>query len=146
VALHWDCDVFVVTRSGEEQRRALEMGALWAGSYGDEVPAPLDAAITFAPVGDVVVAALRALDKGGTVAINAIHLDRIPSFDYDLLWSERQLRSVANYTRADAVEFLRLASTIPISTVTDVFPLSHVNDALSAVKTGSVHGSAVIWN
>ena len=101
VATHWGCDVYVVTRSPDEQARADALGARWVGGFGDQVPVPLDAAITFAPVGDVVVRALADLDRGGVVAVNAIHLDRIPQFDYDLLWWERQLRSVANVTRAD---------------------------------------------
>ena len=93
VARHWGCDTFVCTRSTAEQDAAPALGATWAGGYDDRPPAPLDAAITFTPVGDVVVAALRALDRGGTVAINAIHLDRIPELDYEDLWWERSLRS-----------------------------------------------------
>jgi len=135
VARHWGCSVFVVTRSAAERARALEMGAEWAGSYGDTVPVPLDAAVTFAPVGDVV---------GGVVAINAIHLDRIPAFDYDLLWLERQVRSVANFTRTDAAELLGLAAAIPIRTVVDSFPLQQANEALLAVKEGTVGGAAVL--
>lgn len=144
VARYWDCEVYVVTRSEPERTRALEMGAAWAGPYEEATPVPLDAAITFAPVGDVVIAALRSLDRGGIVAINAIHLDRIPEFDYDLLWLERQIRSVANFTRADAREFLQLASEIPIRTVVDPFPLDRVNEALVALKEGSVNGTAVL--
>ena len=100
VARHWGCRVFVCTRSPSEQARAKQLGAEWVGGYDELPPVPLDAAITFAPAGDVVIAALRALDRGGTVAINAIHLDRVPEFSYDLLWWERNLVSVANYTRA----------------------------------------------
>jgi alcohol dehydrogenase, propanol-preferring len=136
--------VFVVTRSEEEQRRALDLGAAWAGSYDDHPPRPLDAAVTFAPVGEVVVAALGALDRGGVVAVNAIHLDRIPEFGYDLLWLERQIRSVANFTREDATEFLRLAAEIPVETVTDPFGLDEANAALAAVRGGTVHGAAVL--
>ena len=106
IAVHWGCSVFVCTRSEPERERALELGAVWAGGYDESPPEPLDAAITFAPSGDVVVAALRALDRGGTVAINAIHLDRMPEFPYDLLWWERRICSVANVTRRDAREFL----------------------------------------
>jgi propanol-preferring alcohol dehydrogenase len=144
VAVHWECEVFVVTRSPIEQQRATEMGAAWVGSYAEPVPAPLDAAVTFAPVGDVVVAALSSLRPGGVVAINAIHLDRIPSFSYDLLRQERQIRSVTNYTTRDAVEFLELAATMPIRTVVDPFPLDQVNQALAAVKRGSARGAAVL--
>ena len=103
IARHWDCEVYVCTRSARERDRALGYGAAWVGGYGERPPSPLDAAITFAPAGSVVVDALSAVDKGGVVAINAIHLDRVPEFDYDLLLGERQIRSVANVTRADVV-------------------------------------------
>jgi propanol-preferring alcohol dehydrogenase len=144
VALHWNCNVFVTTRSPHEQRRALDMGAAWAGSYHEKPPVPLDAAITFAPVGHVAIEALKALDRGGTVAINAIHLDHVPEFGYDLLWWERQIRSVANFTRADANEFLDLAATIPIRTAVDEYPLSDANLALQRLKRGDVSGTAVL--
>lgn len=144
VATHWGCDVLVVTRSEEERDRALSLGAAWVGDYHTELPAKLDAAVTFAPVGEVVVLALQAVDRGGTVAINAIHLDRVPEFDYDLLWGERQLRSVANYTRSDAAEFLGLATTIPIETMTQEYPLEDANGALADVKAGTTAGTAVL--
>jgi propanol-preferring alcohol dehydrogenase len=144
VATHWGCSVFVCTRSETDQRRALELGAVWAGGYDDAPPKPLDAAITFAPVGDVVIAALRTLDRGGTVAINAIHLDRIPEFSYDLLWWERCVRSVANVTRRDAREFIELAASIPIRADIELHPLADGNIALQRVAEGSVHGAAVL--
>jgi alcohol dehydrogenase, propanol-preferring len=144
VALHWGCDVYVCTRSAREQQRALRMGAKWAGTYDELPPVPLDGAITFAPAGDVVVAALRAVDRGGSVAINAIHLDRIPQFPYELLWWERNLCSVANYTREDAREFLDLAATIPIQTETDLFDLDGANEALQHLKAGGIAGAAVL--
>jgi propanol-preferring alcohol dehydrogenase len=144
VAVSWGCEVYVVTRSAEEQERARRLGAVWAGGYGDAVPVPLDAAVTFAPAGEVVIRALAALDRGGTVAINAIHLDRVPQFSYDLLWWERSLRSVANFTRQDAREFLELAATIPVRTEFDVFPLEAANEALRALSDGRVHGAAVL--
>jgi len=144
VALHWGCQVFVATRSPAEQQRALDMGAAWAGSYDEAPPVPLDAAVTFAPAGEVVVAALRALDRGGVVAVNAIHLDRIPEFSYDLLWWERQIRSVANFTRRDAQEFVDLAARIPIHTVADPYPLAAANTALLRLKEGRVSGAAVL--
>lgn len=144
VAVHWGCEVFVATRSTAEQRRAVELGAVWAGSYDDPPPVPLDAAVTFAPAGDVVVAALRALDRGGVVAVNAIHLDRVPQFSYDLLWWERSLRSVANFTRQDALELLDLAARIPIRTVVDEHPMSAANEALTALARGAVGGAAVL--
>jgi propanol-preferring alcohol dehydrogenase len=144
VALHWGCQVFVATRSPAEQQRALDMGADWAGPYEEDPPVPLDAAVTFAPVGEVVVAALRALDRGGVVAVNAIHLDRIPEFPYDLLWWERQIRSVANFTRRDAREFVDLAARIPIRTAADPYPLEEANTALLRLKEGRVSGAAVL--
>ncbi|MCI0678994.1 MAG: zinc-dependent alcohol dehydrogenase family protein [Actinobacteria bacterium] len=144
VALHWGCEVFVVTRSRDEQRRALALGAAWTGTYDDPVPTPLDAAITFAPVGEVVVSALRSLERGGVVAVNAIHLDRVPQFDYDLLWLERQIRSVANYTRDDAAELLRLAGEIPIVTTVDLYPLEEANLALARLEKGELGGTAVL--
>ncbi len=144
VALHWGCEVHVATRSVAERERALELGAVWAGGYDDLPPVELDAAVTFAPVGSVVVAALRAIAPGGTVAINAIHLDEIPAFDYDLLWRERGLRSVANFTRRDAVEFLTLAAEIPIRTVADHFSLDDANLALERLAAGEVSGAAVL--
>ncbi len=144
VARHWGCEVYVATRSEPERQRALALGAVWVGGYGDLPPEPLDAAVTFAPVGSVVVAALRAIRPGGSVAINAIHLDGIPAFDYDLLWRERSLRSVANFTRRDAEEFLALAVEIPIRTVVDEYPLAEANAALAALAQGDVSGAAVL--
>jgi alcohol dehydrogenase, propanol-preferring len=144
VARYWGCRVFVATRSLREQARALSMGAEWAGGYGDRPPEPLDAAITFAPSGDVVVAALSATARGGTVAINAIHLDRIPQFSYDLLWWERNLVSVANYTRADAAELLDLATKVPLQTRFEVHRLEAANEALALLRDGMVDGAAVL--
>lgn len=144
VARHWGCEVFVATRSAKEQARARQMGAAWAGGYGDVLPAELDAAVTFAPSGDVVVAALKAIRPGATVAINAIHLDRVPEFWYDLLWRERSLKSVANFTRQDATEFLDLAMRIPIQTVFETHPLDSVNEALGRISSGKVEGAVVL--
>lgn len=144
VARHWGCEVYVCTRSSAERKRALSLGAVWAGGYDDQPPAPLDAAITFAPAGSVVVAALQTIDRGGAVTINAIHLDQMPSFSYDLLWLERSLRSVANFTREDATEFLTLAASIPIVTEIDVAPLDEANDVLARLAAGQVRGAAVL--
>ncbi|MDA8202175.1 MAG: zinc-dependent alcohol dehydrogenase family protein [Chloroflexi bacterium] len=144
VAVHWGCEVYVVTRSEHEQRRARELGAAWAGGYDEVPPVPLQAAVTFAPAGSVVVAALRALERGGTVAINAIHLDRIPEFPYDLLWWERSIRSVANFTRQDAREFLALAAEIPIRTAVESLPLEEGNTALQRLEAGRVEGAFVL--
>ena len=144
VARHWGCELFVATRSRAEQARALEMGAVWAGSYHEQLPVALDAVVTFAPVGFVAIEALKALRPGGTVAINAIHLDTVPEVPYELLWMERGIRSVANFSRRDAEEFLRLAAEIPITTVVDPYPLADVNVALRRLKTGEVEGAAVL--
>jgi propanol-preferring alcohol dehydrogenase len=144
VARHWGCRVFVCTRSGAERGRASALGAEWTGGYDELPPEPLDAAVTFAPSGDVVVAALRALDRGGTVAINAIHLDRVPEIPYRQLWWERTIRSVANFTRTDAREFLRLASEIPIRPEYEVLPLEDANVALQRLSRGEVRGAAVL--
>ena len=144
VARHWGCRVFVATRGAAEQERAVEMGAAWAGAYDDEPPEPLDAAVTFAPAGDVVVSALRRTARGGTVAINAIHLDRVPSFSYDLLWWERSLVSVSNYTRRDAAELLDLAARLPLRTRFERHPLERANEALLRLRDGLVDGAAVL--
>lgn len=144
VAAHWGCEIAVCTRSETERVRARELGASWVGGYDERPPWPLDAAVTFAPVGDVVVSALRALDRGGTVAVNAIHLDRIPEFAYEPLWMERGIRSVANVTRADAAEFMELAGRIPVRTTFEEHPLQDANLALERVASGEVRGSAVL--
>jgi alcohol dehydrogenase, propanol-preferring len=144
VARHWGVEVHVCTRSEREQERARALGATWAGGYDDPPPAPLDAAITFAPVGSVVLAALDAVDRGGVVAVNAIHLDRIPEFDYDRLWWERSLRSVANVTREDVARFLELAAVVPIRTEAEVLPLDDANTALRRLAAGDVSGSFVL--
>jgi propanol-preferring alcohol dehydrogenase len=141
----WKCDVYVSTRGASHRRLAASLGAKWVGTEAEKPPVELDRAVTFAPSGDVVVAALASLRKGGVVAINAIHLDRIPQFDYDrLLWGERQLRSVANMTRADARDFLALAAEIGLQPKVTVFPLDQVNEALIAVKNDAIDGAAVI--
>jgi propanol-preferring alcohol dehydrogenase len=141
----WNCEVYVSTRGESHQRLARELGAVWVGGATDHPPVALDRAVTFAPVGEVVIAALASLRKGGVVAINAIHLDRIPEFDYDtLLWGERQLRSVANMTRQDAHDFVKLAVEIGIRPRTRSFPLDQVNDALAAIRHDEVNGAAVV--
>ena len=141
----WNCEVHVSTRGASHRRLAESLGAKWVGSEAEKPPVELDRAITFAPSGDVVVAALASLRKGGVVAINAIHLDRMPTFDYDkLLWGERQIRSVTNMTRRDAREFLQIASEIGLKPRATVFPLEQANQALAAVKSDSIDGAAVI--
>ncbi|HYW45076.1 MAG TPA: zinc-dependent alcohol dehydrogenase family protein [Bryobacteraceae bacterium] len=141
----WNCAVYVSTRGDSHRRLAQSLGAAWVGAEKDKPPVELDRAITFAPSGDVVVAALASLRKGGVVAINAIHLDRMPEFDYDrLLWGERQLRSVANMTRADARDFLDIAAAIGLKPKVTAFPLDQANEALLAVKRDAIDGAAVI--
>jgi propanol-preferring alcohol dehydrogenase len=141
----WNCKVYVSTRGDSHRRLATELGAAWVGGESDRPPVELDRAVTFAPSGEVVIAALSSLRKGGVVAINAIHLDRIPQFDYDrLLWGERQIRSVANMTRADARDFLKIAAEIDLRPKVTVFPLEHANEALQALKGDSIDGAAVI--
>jgi propanol-preferring alcohol dehydrogenase len=144
VARHWGLEVHVCTRSEREQEAARHLGATWAGGYDEAPPVPLDAAITFAPSGDVVAAALKALDRGGVVAVNAIHLDRLPEMPYDDLWWERSIRSVANVTRQDVREFLDLAAAIPVRTRTEVLPLDQVGSALRRLAAGDVSGSFVL--
>jgi propanol-preferring alcohol dehydrogenase len=136
--------VHVATRNEKERKRALELGAESVGGYGDAPPRPLDAAITFAPVGTVVIDALRALAPGGSVVINAIHLDEIPAFDYQLLWEERSLRSVANVTRRDATEFLALAAELPIRVESRLYPLTEANSALTDLAAGRVGAPAAV--
>jgi propanol-preferring alcohol dehydrogenase len=141
----WGCKVYVATRGESHRRLAERLGATWVGSEAARPPVELDRAVTFAPSGDVVVAALGSLRKGGVVAINAIHLDRMPEFDYDkLLWGERQIRSVANMTRADARDFLELAGKIGLRTEVTAFKLDEANEALAAVKGDAVDGAAVL--
>jgi propanol-preferring alcohol dehydrogenase len=141
----WNCEVYVSTRGESHRKLAQSLGATWVGSEDEKPPVALDRAVTFAPSGDVVVAALASLRKGGVVAINAIHLDRIPQFDYDhLLWGERQLRSVTNMTRADARDFLQLSAEIKLKPKVTSFPLERANQALQAVKNDSIDGAAVI--
>ena len=145
VLKHWRCEVYVSTRGEDHQARAHALGAAWVGDGTAVPPVKLDAAITFAPSGDVVLAALRSLAKGGIVAINAIHLDRMPEFDYDtLLWGERQIRSVTNMTRQDAKDFLAVAAEARLTPELQLFRLDQANDALNAVRADTIAGSAVI--
>ena len=145
VLKHWNCEVYVSTRGELHRKQAEQLGATWVGSENERPPVALDRAVTFAPSGDVVVSALASLRKGGVVAINAIHLDRMPQFDYDtLLWGERQIRSVANMTRQDARDFLQVAAEIGIRPLVRTFPLDRAADALQAVKNETAEGPCVI--
>jgi len=141
----WKCEVYVVTRGEAHRRAAASLGATWVGREDEKPPVELDRAVTFAPSGKVVISALASLRKGGVVAINAIHLDQMPSFNYDtLLWGERQIRSVANMTRQDARDFLRIAHDLGIHPRVTAFSLSDANKAVLAVKEETESGSAVI--
>ncbi len=144
VALHWGCEVYAFDRKQSHRQLAIERGALWAGSLDQDPGVLLDAAVTFAPVGEIVPRTLDLLERGAAVAINAIHSSPIPSFAYDRLYWEKSIRSVANFTRADAKEFLELASKIPIRADVEPYPMSAANDALIRLKNGEVRGAAVL--
>jgi propanol-preferring alcohol dehydrogenase len=144
VARHWDCEVYVFTRSREHQRHALDLGAIWVGQAQDTPPAELDSAITFAPAGWLVPEALRVLRKGGTLAINAIHMSPIPEMPYELIYGERTVRSVTNSTREDAENLLQLAASIPIHTDVELYPLHEANAVLQRLKESKVKGAAVL--
>lgn len=144
VARHEGCEVFVFTREALHRELAREMGATWVGETGDDPGVLLDAAAIFAPAGEIVPLALERLDRGGTLAVNAIHMSPIPSFEYGKLYGERAVRSVMNFTRRDAREFLELAARIPVRAETEIFPLDQANEALVRVAQGSVRGAAVL--
>jgi len=138
--------VYAFTRAGDEEARrfALDMGATWAGSSSEAAPEELDAAIIFAPDGKLIPAALKAISKGGTVVCGGIHMSDIPSFPYEILWGERVVRSVANLTRKDGEEFLRIAPQVPVRTEAHPFPLSRANEALAEIRGGGLSGAAVL--
>jgi propanol-preferring alcohol dehydrogenase len=141
----WNCEVYVSTRGESHRQLAASLGATWVGAERDLPPVKLDRAVTFAPSGEIVIAALSSLRKGGVLAINAIHLDRIPQFDYDnLLWGERQMRSVTNMTRHDARDFLAIAAEIKLRPKVTSFALDQANEALMAVKADRIDGAAVL--
>lgn len=146
LALFEGKEVYVFTRKGDREAQdfAAKLGAAWVGDAEEKPPAVLDAAIIFAPVGPLVPAALRVVDKGGVVVCAGIHMSDIPSFPYALLWEERMVRSVANLTRRDGIEFLNLAPKVPIKTEVTTYPLEEANDALNDLREGRLSGSAVI--
>jgi propanol-preferring alcohol dehydrogenase len=144
VARHWGIEVYACTRGAKHQQLALQLGAVWAGEAAEEPPAKLDAAIIFAPAGELVPPALKALKKGGVLVLGGIHMSPIPSFDYNLLYQERMIRSVANNTREDGEDFLRIAAEIPVRTQVTVFPLSEANRALNDLKSDRINGAAVL--
>lgn len=146
VARHQGRRLFAFTREGDKEGQAFarELGAEWAGASSDPRPEPLDAAIIFAPVGGLVPVALQAVAKGGTVVCAGIHMSPIPSFEYELLWGERVVRSVANLTRADGVEFLRVAGQVPLKVSAEPLPLEAANDGLERLRAGRLRGAAVL--
>ena len=146
VARHQGRSVYAFTRAGDSRAQsfARELGAVWAGDSGTPPPEELDAAIIFAPAGELIPAALRALAKGGTVVCGGIHMSDIPAFPYRILWGERGIRSVANLTRRDGEEFLALAPQVPVHTAVETFPLSEANEALTRLRQGCIRGAAVL--
>lgn len=144
VARYWGCRVMVFTRKKEHQELALKLGAVWAGQPGETPPHACDRIITFAPAGYIIPLALNVLKKGGSLAINAVHMDKIPEMDYSLLYWEKNIVSVANLTHQDAEEFMALAARIPLSVSTQVFPLEKANEALAKLKKGTIVGEAVL--
>jgi propanol-preferring alcohol dehydrogenase len=144
IANHWNCETYVFTRSKEHQQHAQELGAAWVGTSKDVPPRKIDRAISFAPSGPLVLDVLKVLDKGGTLAINAIYLSDIPPISWDLLWHERKILSVANTTRQDAHEFLKLAQEIEIKTETVTYSLENANQALEDMKYSRFNGAAVL--
>jgi propanol-preferring alcohol dehydrogenase len=145
IARHHGCAVYVATRGARHRALARKMGAVWVGDAADRPPEPLDVAILFAPAGDLVLPALAALDRGGTLAIAGIHLSAIPPLDYAAhLFQERELLSVTANTRADGRALLRLAAEIPIRTSIEEFPLAHANEALRRLKDDEIEGAAVL--
>jgi alcohol dehydrogenase, propanol-preferring len=144
IARHLGCEVYVFTRAAAHRELAKKLGASWAGSSDEREPAPLDGAIVFAPAGTLVPEALRAVRKGGTVALAGITMSQIPAMDYELLYQERVLRSAANSTRDDVRECLRIAAEVPVKTEVQVFPLEQANQALQALKRSRIEGAAVL--
>jgi propanol-preferring alcohol dehydrogenase len=144
VARHWGCEVFVFTRSADHRQLARDLGAAWVGRAEEEPPAKLHSAIIFAPAGGLVPEALRVLEKGGTLALAGITMSPVPELDYSLLYHERTVRSVANSTRRDVEELLRLAGAVPIHTEVEEFPLEAANDALLHLKRSQVRGAGVL--
>jgi propanol-preferring alcohol dehydrogenase len=146
VARHQGKEIYAFTKPGdaEGQSFAQRLGVVWTGGSLERPPVPLDAAIIFAPVGALVVEALKSTAKGGTIVCAGIHMSDIPSFPYRLLWEERTIRSVANLTRQDGDEFLALAPEVPVSTEVEVFPLKHANEALDRLRSGEIRGAAVL--
>ena len=144
IACHLGCEVYVFTRAAAHRELARKLGAAWAGTSEEQLPEPLDAAIVFAPAGTLVPEALRAVRKGGTVALAGITMSQIPAMEYELLYQERVLRSAANSTREDVRECLRIAADVPVKTEVQIFPLEQANQALQALKHSRIEGAGVL--
>ena len=141
---YWGCDVAVYTRSAGHRQHARDLGAVWVGEPSQNSRAWLDKAVVFAPAGEVVVQALESLRAGGIVSINAIHMSDIPSFAYEKIWGEREIRTVANATYQDGVEFLALADQAGIKSTVEIYPVEKVNQALEDMKHSRFNGEAVL--
>jgi propanol-preferring alcohol dehydrogenase len=146
VAKYQQREIYAFTRPGDEeaQRFARSLGATWAGGSNDLPPHKLDAAIIFAPAGELIPQSLRAVGKGGTVVCGGIHMSDIPSFPYSILWEERTITSVANLTRRDGEEFMMLAPKVPVQTEVEIFRLEAANEALAQLRSGKIRGAAVL--
>jgi alcohol dehydrogenase, propanol-preferring len=146
VAMHQQREIYAFNRPGNDPAKnfALSLGAVWAGGSDELPPEKLDAAIIFAPAGELVPQALKAVAKGGVVVCGGIHMSDIPSFPYSILWEERSICSVANPTRRDGEEFIALAPKVPVRTVVETFPLEEANEALNRLRAGKIHGAAVL--
>jgi propanol-preferring alcohol dehydrogenase len=144
IARHWNCEVFVFTRSEQHRTLARSLGAVWTGRAEDDPGVVLDSSIIFAPAGRLVPEALRMLDRGGTLALGGIHMSPIPEIPYELLWHERTIRTVANSTRRDVIELLQVAAEIPVKTEVELFPLSLANEVLGRLKRSEIGGAGVL--
>ena len=144
VARHWGCEVYAFSRGQQHRDLALKLGAKWAGASGGDLPVKMDSSIIFAPAGGLVIEALKTLDRGGTLALAGIYMSQIPPIDYNLIYGERTIRSVANSTRQDAIDLLKLAAEIPIHTEVELFELDRLNEALGRLKDGSINGAAAV--
>ncbi|MCI0338008.1 MAG: zinc-dependent alcohol dehydrogenase family protein [Acidobacteria bacterium] len=144
VARHWDVEVYAFTRDERHRQLATDLGAVWTGGSDDRPPFKMDSIVVFAPAGELVVSALKVLKKGGTIALGGIHMSQIPQIDYQLLYHERVVRSVANNTRQDGLDFLQVAAEIPIKTQVQTFDLAEANTALNSLKHDAVRGAAVL--
>lgn len=144
IACHWNCEVFVFTRSEHHRQLAKSLGAVWTGSAQDDPGTVMNSSIIFAPAGWLVPEALRVLDKGGTLALGGIHMSPIPEMPYDLLWHERTIQSVANSTRQDVIDFLQVAAEVPVKTEVELFELDQANEVLRSLKRSQINGAAVL--